>query len=192
MNISIYILKHPITNDIRYVGQTNNPKRRLSRHLGNSRTLKDKRHINNWIRSLNTLPIMEIIEVCDYSIRNEREQYWINYYKTKGYDLCNASNGGAGAGIGNTNCVGRKLSNSHKQRIRECNLGRKPINCKGGAPGKTIYQYDLNGNFINQYKSILSASKILHICRRTIKSSLNNKNLKTHRTLYKWSYEPLH
>ena len=37
MKIHIYILKHPDTNEIRYVGQTNDIKRRLDRHIQNSR-----------------------------------------------------------------------------------------------------------------------------------------------------------
>jgi predicted GIY-YIG superfamily endonuclease len=192
MKISIYTLKDPITNKIRYVGQTNDTKRRLNRHLNNSRSFRDKRHISNWIRSLSYDPVMDIIETCEYAERNIRENYWIEYYKTQGFDLCNLSNGGAGAGIGNKNCVGRVMSEEAKQKISLANKGRKTIHGKGGAPGKKIYQYDLSGNLLNTFESIISASKTLNICRRTIKNSLNNKEIKRRRSPYKWSYEPLH
>ena len=194
MKISIYTLKDPSTNEVRYVGQTNDPKRRLSRHINNSRAFKDKRHISNWIRSLTSVPIMDIIEVCEYSMRNIRENYWINYYKDQGCDLCNSSNGGAGAGIGNKNCVGRIMSFETKQKISVANKGKKTTHGKGGGglPGKTIYQYDKEGNLLGTFKSILNASKTLGICRRTIKNSLNNKRVQRNRTPYKWSYILMH
>ena len=33
MEIYIYILQHPITKEIRYVGKTNNPKMRFQNHV---------------------------------------------------------------------------------------------------------------------------------------------------------------
>lgn len=192
MIVYIYTLSHPVTAEIRYVGQTNDPKRRLNRHIQNAKSFKDKRHVSNWIRSLNDHPIMTIVEECDYSQRNIAEQHWIDFYKKQSCDLCNSSKGGAGAGIGNKNCVGRVVSTETKQKISKANKGRKTTHGKGGKPGKSVYQYDLSGNLINTFKSIISASKALNICRRTIKNSLNNKNLKTHRSPYKWSYILLH
>lgn len=131
---------------------------------------------------------MDIVEVCDYSQRNEKEQHWIAHYTSKGYNLCNSSKGGAGAGVGNTNCVGRLLSDQTKQRISTANKGRKVSHGKGGVPGKAIYQYDKHGNPLNSFKSILNASKTLGICRRTIKNSLNNKPKARTRCQYKFSY----
>jgi hypothetical protein len=192
MEIYIYTLKNPNTNEIRYVGQTNDLKRRLNRHVTNSRSFKDNRHVSNWIRSLSDIPIMDVIETCDYSLRNEREQYWIDYYKNQSFDLCNSSNGGAGAGIGNKNCANRIMSEETKQKISLANKGKKTTHGKGGVPGKTIYQYDKSGNLLRTFKSILSASKTLNICRRTIKNSLNNKEIQRNRTPYKWSYNPMH
>lgn len=188
MNIYIYTLKDPINNGIRYVGQTNNLKRRLARHITNSKNLTDNRHISNWIRSLNNLIIMDVIEVCDYLVRNEREKYWINYYKEKGFNLCNSSNGGAGAGINNKNCVGRVLSEKTKSKISKSNKGRKTTHGKGGgAPGKTIKQYSIKGELIASYSSILNASKITGICRRTIYYSLKaNKKRQRHQFIWKY------
>ena len=190
MKIYIYTLKNPTTNNIRYVGQTNNPKRRLDRHVTNSMSLRDNRHISNWIRSLNIIPIMDIIETCDYSVRNEREKYWIDYYKSQGYDLCNLSNGGAGAGIGNKNCLGRIISNETRIKISNANKGKihNKSNNKGGKP-KTIYQYNKENNLIAVYKSIEEAVKATKFNRVTIRRNI--QGISSSKSFI-WTDKPLH
>lgn len=152
--IHIYILKNPDTNEVRYVGQTNDIKRRLDRHIQNSRNIRDKRHVSNWIRSLTNKPIMEVVETCDESTRNEREQYWIDYYKTQGCDLCNHSNGGAGAGIGNTNCLGRVLSEETKEKLRRANKqSRKTQHVSSGKIYNTLKEAckEYNLHYVNEF-----------------------------------------
>jgi len=189
MKISIYTLTDPNTNKIRYVGQTNDPKRRLSRHINNSRAFKDKRHISNWIRSLTSAPIMDVIEVCEYSIRNSRENYWIDYYKDQGCDLCNSSNGGAGAGIGNKNCLGRVMSDETRTKISNSNKGNTygKGNGGGGIP-KTIYQYDKNKILITVYKSIQDAVKATGYNRTTIRRNIQSISSSK---LFIWTDKPL-
>jgi predicted GIY-YIG superfamily endonuclease len=190
MKISIYTLTDPSTNKIRYVGQTNDPKRRLSRHINNSRAFKDKRHISNWIRSLTSAPIMDIIEVCEYSIRNSRENYWIDYYKNQGCNLCNSSNGGAGAGIGNKNCLGRVMSKQTRQKIANANKGNtNGLGNKGGKPSKTIYQYDKNKILIAVYDSIQNAVKATGYNRITIRRNIQNISSSN---LFIWTDKPLY
>lgn len=46
----IYTLKDPITDEIRYVGKSDDPKNRLVEHLKKSKY--NKTHKNNWIISL--------------------------------------------------------------------------------------------------------------------------------------------
>lgn len=99
MEIFIYVLKNPITGEIKYVGKTNNPKRRLYSHIEESKRktgLKNRRVIN-WINSLlkdKLKPKMEIVEICNNNNWEEKEIYWINYYRNIGIDLCNIENGG--------------------------------------------------------------------------------------------------
>jgi hypothetical protein len=191
MKIYIYTLKDPINNQIRYVGQTNNPKKRLSKHINNSKSCKDKRHISNWIRSLTSDPIMDIIENCEYSVRNNRENYWINYYKNQGYDLCNSSYGGAGAGIGNKNCVGRIMSEETKTKISNANKGNTyALGNKGGrAPKKIIYQYNKNKILIAVYNSMQDAVKTTGYNRTTIRRNIQNISSSK---LYIWTDKPLY
>jgi hypothetical protein len=164
MKIYIYVLKDPTTNEIRYVGQTNDLKRRYYRHLQVSRDLKDTRHISNWIRSLSNKPIMETIEICEESNRNERELYWIDYYSTNGCDLCNHSNGGNGAGIGNTNCVGRVLTQETKEKLRRANKqSKKTIHISSGKIYPSLKEAckELNVHYINEfYKLKRGTSKL--------------------------------
>lgn len=93
--IYIYSLKNPITNEIRYIGKTGDLHRRLQNHISHSKNLNTR--VGNWIKSLikdNLLPIIEIIEECNEDIWQEKEIYWIKYYKDLGYNLVNYSKGG--------------------------------------------------------------------------------------------------
>jgi hypothetical protein len=96
MKTYIYILQHPITNDVRYVGKSINPKRRYYSHLCNKDKIKT--HIYNWIKSLknnNLKPIMTVIDETENNWQ-ELEKYWIEQFKQWGFNLCNTSNGGDG------------------------------------------------------------------------------------------------
>ena len=57
----IYSLAHPITEEIRYVGKTNNLIQRLQVHLRD----KAKTHKNNWIKSLLLNKMIPLIDVID-------------------------------------------------------------------------------------------------------------------------------
>lgn len=112
--VYIYCLKHPKTQQIRYVGKTINIKRRLTQHIQDAKRHISKRRTINWIYNLlksNLRPIIEIIEICDENNWQEREVYWINYYKEK-TNLCNHHDGGLG-------CLGRKLTDFEKEKIRK-------------------------------------------------------------------------
>ncbi len=157
MKIQIYILKDPRTGDVRYVGQTVNIKNRLYNHIKLAENKDNKRHISNWIRSLKEKPLITVIEECYPSIANKRERYWIKRYKALGYDLCNHSKGGEGAGIGNTNCVGRKLSEETKEKLRRANKkGRKTLHISSGKTYSTLKEAckELNLSYVNEFNKI--------------------------------------
>lgn len=93
MQIYIYKLVDPVTNEVRYIGKTGNLKNRFSGHLSNAKKLKSR--LANWISSLarqNLQPIIEIVEICSETNWENREIYWINYFKTD--KLCNVHPGG--------------------------------------------------------------------------------------------------
>lgn len=112
--VYIYCLKHPENQEIRYIGKTTNIKRRLSQHIQDAKSHISNRRTINWICNLlksNLKPIIEIIEVCNENNWQEREIYWISYYKER-VDLCNHHEGGLG-------CLGRKLTQNEKEKIRK-------------------------------------------------------------------------
>jgi predicted GIY-YIG superfamily endonuclease len=94
--IYIYCLLDPITNEVRYVGQTAHPKRRLSQHrqarYGNT-------YLNNWIEHLasaNASPVMKILGSADTVEKAaDLERFYIASYKEASENLLNRNRGGA-------------------------------------------------------------------------------------------------
>lgn len=91
----IYILKHPDTGDVFYVGQTNQDLgKRLYGHLHDGVNEDKTDYIQSLIKE-GKEPIIESVEVIQttcyidkYAV-NEREIYWIKFFKEKGCLLTN-------------------------------------------------------------------------------------------------------
>ena len=106
----IYCLKHPLTNEIRYVGKTTSPKRRYKEHIYK---LNKSDHKTNWVKlllSAGLKPVMDILEECTDNW-DEREKYWITQFN----NLTNLTDGGEKF----------KVSSETKEKIRLANLGKK-------------------------------------------------------------------
>lgn len=98
----IYTLKDPETNEIRYVGKTNNIGQRFSAHLNNAR--KHQIHKKRWIESLKKKKLKPIIEILDIVPIEDWvfwEIYWISQMKSWGYNLINYTEGGDGCTFAN-------------------------------------------------------------------------------------------
>jgi predicted GIY-YIG superfamily endonuclease len=120
--IYIYCLKDG--NDIRYVGKTTNLKRRLSAHISEAKRLKGRRYVLNWIFNLllnDKKPTIHCIEECDENSWQEKERYWISFYRNLIPNLCNNCDGGLG-GSGSKNYTEDELD---KIRIRMRTLHSK-------------------------------------------------------------------
>ena len=93
--MKIYLLRDPVNQEIRYIGKTTNLKERLANHIYKSKS--SKTHCGSWIKSLiskSLKPIIEEIEECENW--QQREIFWIEYYKSQGADLTNHTTGGEG------------------------------------------------------------------------------------------------
>jgi len=121
MQHCIYFLKHPLTKEIRYVGKTNNPTRRLIQHTYTARHKTRKSHCCSWIGSLlkdNQMPVMCIVnwfnseEDC-----NNAEKLIIENFKKTGINLTNLTDGGEGQ-------CGRIMSEETRKKISESQLKR--------------------------------------------------------------------
>lgn len=86
----IYYLKHPNNFSPRYIGVSIRPQIRLKEHVRESKLLTNTPK-NDWIRKMlkeGFKPEMVILEEC-FDNWPEREKYWTNYFKERGYDILN-------------------------------------------------------------------------------------------------------
>lgn len=98
----IYGLLDPRTKELRYIGKTTTTLRdRLNKHMTEARSKSKNYHKLFWIRALieeQLRPeIIEIEEVLDIGVLDDRERYWIAYYRSMGANLVNLTEGGDGA-----------------------------------------------------------------------------------------------
>ena len=114
----IYFLAFPAEN-IRYIGKSDNPQKRLNKHIQEAR-YRNKNHKDHWINSLDEKPILTIIEEVPYVLWQEREIYWIDFYTKSGHKLVNGTEGGEGSngfeGKHHTDETKTKLSIINKSR----------------------------------------------------------------------------
>src|SRR5439155_20113985 len=99
--VYIYALCEPDQPwNIRYVGKTvSTLKRRLSQHLAKS-NLKTKTYKNNWIKSIlqrGRKPTILLVDVGDDISWESLERFYISSYRSAGFALTNATEGGEGS-----------------------------------------------------------------------------------------------
>jgi len=165
-DIIIYTLIDPKDNQVRYIGKTNNLKQRLYSHINKSKSGFNS-PIHCWIRKLldlNLKPSISIQEICNQDNWEEREKYWIQYYREKYENITNVSDGGI-----------TPLKNPDYQKIV---YSKKTF--------KEVYQYNLNGEYIKSHKNAMQASKNLNIKRHGIESCLKEKGYSSGG--FFWSY----
>lgn len=137
----IYGLADPRTGDVRYVGKSTNPKRRLAHHICYSP--REKTHKANWIKQLLSLgckPVLVILLKTSKRKWQSDERRIIREMRERGVPLTNLSNGGDGVDIPRTAEHNRKIGQAHKgkvitleqrQKIRKTLLDAHPT-CKRG------------------------------------------------------------
>lgn len=79
MKLYIYGLCCPITNEVRYVGQTKSPKERYVAHI-----YSGVNNIRKWVTELKQQglkPYMKILDVFDKDDVSEEEKFYISKYK---------------------------------------------------------------------------------------------------------------
>lgn len=89
----LYVLTDPVTGSVRYLGKSNNPFKRLKRHLLDS----SPSHKKNWIDSLKSAgmaPNMELLDEVPVSQWQFWEREYIRVFKAIGLSLTNQCEGG--------------------------------------------------------------------------------------------------
>ena len=97
-NVTIYVLfdiKKP--NEIKYIGKTKKSiRKRLSEYKYGAKKFK-KTYKDKWINSVyekNSKVEIQLLEIVKESEWEEKERYWILFYKNKGFKLTNLHPGG--------------------------------------------------------------------------------------------------
>lgn len=180
--ISIYKLVDPETNEIRYIGQTSNIKKRYINHLQGNKYRNT--HTTNWIQSLlnkNLKPIIEIIDICNIENLDIIEQKYIKEYKEKGNNLTNHSIGGHSS-LGCKHSEESKLKRSIRQKGKKLNISKEGKENTIKAALKMLEErpYLRIDNLLSKeerYKAALKGNKIASekACKKVYK--LNPKTL---------------
>lgn len=188
----IYGLFDPKENELRYIGITKNPKRRLGRHLMPSK-LKSPTYKNNWIKYLlsqNLKPVLQIFE--EFSLEKEAfdsEIFYITYFKWLGCNLTNTANGGEGGFTGKPSeqtllklkeINSKPKSETHKSRISASHIGIKPgletrLKISVSKLGSNNIMSKLDDEKVKLIRQLLKdsiqinkISKMFNVSRRTI------------------------
>jgi hypothetical protein len=162
----LYEINNP--NTIRYIGKTNNPSTRLRDHLSEAKRSKYNNHRLCWIRSTitNNEPIgLKVLKVCPLSDFVFYETEFIKLYKSD------------------------KLTNSDDSGQGNINRKREIIENAAEKISKKVYQFDLNGIFINEYKSARFASRELNIDHSHIIRCCNGVIKHTNKFIFKYKNE---
>lgn len=205
----VYKITNIITNKI-YIGITNQGSHiRYLHHLYESR-IGELSPIHKSIAKYGKENfILEVIDFADnYEDLKEKEKYYIKLYNSNnrniGYNLTEGGDGTFGRMHSNETkekirlkAIGRKASDETKAKMSESKKGHKlsdktieVLTNSNINRSKSILQYDTNGNFIAEYKSISEASKISGVHRSSITNQINNKlklnNYKNNKPKFIW------
>ena len=156
MKTYIYTLTDPNTNEIRYVGKSNNPQKRLYDHIHHSQITHT--HKNMWIKSLikeGKLPILNIIDEVLIEEWQEYEIYWIDKLKKEGHNLTNHDIGGNGTTKHRPNTISKmKIKHKENPNYNKC-MDRDHIINKD-----ELYQkYIIENLSLNKCASFFNTSK---------------------------------
>ena len=176
--ITIYTLEDPITKEVRYIGKTKKELvERMYSHISNYRLKKEKSYKNSWIKSLkqkNLKPIIKELDLVEEDDWEFWEQFYINLFKSWGFNLTNMTKGGEGS-LGGKGCLGYKHTEEAKKRISIANSKPKSkewIEKAAKGKYKPITQYDLQNNYIRDWESTTTAAIALGNINK--KKNINN------------------
>lgn len=194
MNVFIYALQDPITQEVRYIGKTKNPQMRFHNHM--NKRHNEMSHKRNWIESLKKQklrPIMLIIDEISNQDWKFWEKYWINQFIVWGFNLVNHTSGGDGLTMGNQTSFKKgfvpwnkgsaklkilkgnqgktenSVANQFKEGFTPWNKGITNYKLTGLKQSKSVEQYTLEGLYINTFEGCKEAGLAMHCIPENIR-----------------------
>jgi hypothetical protein len=164
----VYALIDPRDNQVKYIGKSINPKARLREHI--LKCNKERTKKGNWVKKLLSLslePQMKLLKEAQHTEIPYWEEHYIKHYKFDGITLLNYDD----KGIGTAKVRTKETIESMKEKT-----------------SRKVYQYDLNGNLLKEYKSLRDAERETGINHGNISKCCSGK-LK-HSSAFIFSYEP--
>lgn len=153
--VCVYLMVNPIGQ--KYVGATCDYERRLAQYRAKT-GVKYQKLIKESIDKYGFVNhSFSVIEDCGIDSLHEREVFWIKEYGT----YCHLGFNGLNMTLGGMGTRGHIMSDGQKKLISELN-------------GKSVYQYDIYGNFLKKFKSITSAAIETGADVTSISLSINN------------------
>lgn len=140
-NTFIYALSDPKNGEVKYIGKSNNPKKRYIVHFFRlNRVFQQK---NDWIDGLVKDGLKPTLDVLDEVLMSEWafwEKHYISLYRSWGFKLLNVTDGGGcdrtGAKMSDANK--KALSDRQKKRFSDP-LQRKKLSDKNTGHKHTVY-----------------------------------------------------
>lgn len=134
MKIFIYGLIDPRNSEIKYIGKTKNIRKRFREHIRDEENNKKYAWIKN-LKKQNLLPDILILEETNIEESNFWEIFWINQFKTWGFELKNMTDGGDGSyGIIPWN-KGKKGVFKHSEKSKKLMSDWRKLNTTGDKNG---------------------------------------------------------
>lgn len=161
----IYGLIDPRNDEIRYIGKTVNSKTRLSGHITESKDIEVVNYRVKWIRKLISLGLKPKIIFLRTCSSHEYEKYETEYIR-----------------IYSNN----RLTNSDETGQGNINRKREVLDRQSENRGRKVYQYDLDGNFLKEFRSARTAASELNLNHGNISRCCNGEYKHTQGFIFRY------
>lgn len=160
---------------IRYIGKTKNPKKREKDHVRFIGCEKKRCFLDFWkikMKKENRKIYFDILDET-YGDINCLEKYWISQFKCWGFDLLNMTEGGDGLQNPSEE-VRKKIGLKSQGRTVSKETRKKIIDANYNNTGKEVLCYDINKNFIGEFRNARRASESTGVSFKKISKMCNN------------------
>lgn len=163
----IYLITNP--NGEKYVGATKNLEQRFNDYKRIYRVICQKDLYNSLLKFGISAHTIEVLEYCNISEKDDLEKYYIKKF----------------------DCVENGLNRSFGGRGVNSPRTEEWIKNNSESVKKPILQYDLNGNFIKEWKSAKDVEIELGFDRKNISSNLRRVTHKAYEYIWVFKGEDL-